>query len=224
MIEQEQEGVIKFKMTYTQANPLPADQLAELNAWRKVMVLMGMIGQSPYRYTGYGFGNISRRLTAADRLADQLADPNEFLISGTQTGGIHDLKPEHYAKILSCNGVENHVIAEGPMKPSSESMTHGMVYQLDPAAQWVFHAHDPYIWTHAKALGVPETGIDVEYGSPEMSAEVERLFHDGLVQEQKIFSMAGHLDGIVTFGATAEEAGAVLMNYLAKAIVIDSAK
>ncbi|MFK7805021.1 MAG: class II aldolase/adducin family protein [Anaerolineae bacterium] len=218
MSEPEQEGVIKFKMTYTQADPLSAEQLSELNAWRKIMVLMGMIGQSPYRYTGYGFGNISRRLTPAENPADT----NEFLISGTQTGGINDLKPEHYAKILSCNGVENHVIAEGPMKPSSESMTHGMVYQLDPAAQWVFHAHDPYIWTHAKALGVPETGIDVEYGSPEMSAEVGRLFSEGLVQEQKIFSMAGHLDGIVTFGATAEEAGAVLMSYLAKAVAIDN--
>lgn len=218
MNEQEQEGVIKFKMTYTQADALPAAQLAELNAWRKVMVLMGMIGQSPYRYTGYGFGNISRRLTPAENPADA----NEFLISGTQTGGINDLKPEHYAKILSCNGVENHVVAEGPMKPSSESMTHGMVYQLDPAAQWVFHAHDPYIWTHAKALGVPETGIGVEYGSPEMSAEVGRLFDEGLVQEQKIFSMAGHLDGIVTFGATAEEAGAVLTHYLAQAIILNS--
>lgn len=219
MSEHEQEGVIKFKMTYTQADALPTDQLSELNAWRKVMVLMGMIGQSPYRYTGYGFGNISRRLTSDENPAD----PNEFLISGTQTGGINDLLPEHYAKILNCNGTENHVIAEGPMKPSSESMTHGIVYQLDQSVQWVFHAHDPYIWTHATALSVPETGIDVEYGTPEMSAEVERLFSEGEVKEKKIFSMAGHVDGIVTFGATAEEAGGVLMNYLAKAVALNNA-
>ena len=55
-----------------------------------------------------------------------------------------------------------------------------------------------------------------------MSVEVERLFREGEVKEKKIFSMAGHLDGIVTFGATAEEAGGVLMSYLAKAVALDN--
>ena len=54
----EQEGVIKFQLDFSLAEALSAETLNELNAWRKVMVLMGMIGRSPYRYMNYGFGNI----------------------------------------------------------------------------------------------------------------------------------------------------------------------
>ena len=202
----EQEGVIKFQLDFQVAEALSAEMLAELNAWRKVMVIMQMIGQTPERYMNYGFGNISQRFG------------DTFVISGTQTGGLADLQPQHYATILSCHPEENRVVAEGPMKPSSESMTHGMVYSQAPEATWVFHAHDPHIWQQATALGIPETAADVSYGSPEMSAEVVRLFAETDLRECKIFSMAGHEDGIVTFGNSAEEAGGILLNYLARAI------
>lgn len=212
----ESEGVIKFRLMYELTAALSAESLAELNAWRKVMVIMGMIGQTPVRYDNYGFGNISRRLTHAE----QPNYANAFVISGTQTGGITDLKPEHYATILECLPHENRVVAEGPMKPSSESMTHGIVYAVSPETQWVFHAHDPHIWQHAATLGVPTTHEDVPYGTPEMSAEVARLFDETDVAARKIFSMGGHEDGIVTFGNSAEEAGGVLLTYLAAAIAL----
>ena len=211
MLMSEQEGVIKFKMEFAEAAALSAEILSELNAWRRVMVQMGMIGQTPERYDNYGFGNISCRL-----------DPGSpsFSISGTQTGGIDHLLPEHFATVLECLPESNTVRAEGPMRPSSESMTHGMVYSQAPDATWVFHAHDPHIWQQATALGIPETAADVSYGSPEMSAEVVRLFAETDLRECKIFSMAGHEDGIVTFGNSAEEAGGVLLNYLAQAIAV----
>ncbi|MEZ4511741.1 MAG: class II aldolase/adducin family protein [Chloroflexota bacterium] len=208
------EGVIKFRLDFAEAAALTAVQLAEINAWRKVLVIMGMIGQTPERYDNYGFGNISRRLTAADLPGYD----HPFVISGTQTGGVADLLPEHYATVLWCRPAENHVSAQGPMRPSSESMTHGVVYESDSRINWVFHAHDPYIWQQRVALGLPTTADDVPYGSPEMSAEVGRLFRETDVAQRGIFAMGGHVDGIVTFGATAEEAGSVLLSQLASAI------
>ncbi|MEM7119004.1 MAG: class II aldolase/adducin family protein [Chloroflexota bacterium] len=212
----EAEGVIKFRMTFTQAEPMTQVQLSELNGWRKAMVYMQMIGQTPERYDNYGFGNISRRLTADE--APGYAHP--FVISGTQTGGIADLEPIHYASVLECQPKANHVIAEGPMKPSSESMTHGMVYVAAPEVNWIIHAHDPHIWHVAEALDVPCTAESVSYGTPEMSAEVLRLFRETDVAEKRIFSMAGHEDGIVTFGKTATEAGEALLHYLAMAMAM----
>ena len=102
------------------------------------------------------------------------------------------------------------------MRPSSESLTHGMVYDMDEGTQWVMHAHSLHIWRVARALSIPMTDGRVAYGSPEMAGEVERLFQETDVADQKIFGMDGHEDGIVTFGATAEEAGFVLLGALAK--------
>ncbi|MGB1251451.1 MAG: class II aldolase/adducin family protein [Candidatus Promineifilaceae bacterium] len=210
----EKEGVIKFQLDFQSAAALSAETIAELNAWRKVLVMMGMIGQTPERYSNYGFGNISRRLTT---VAHPKADC-PFIISGTQTGGIADLQAQHYATILNCIPTENRVLAQGPMKPSSESMTHGIVYAVSAETNWVFHAHDPHIWRQATALNIPTTDPAIPYGTPEMSAEVVRLFADSDVSKRKIFSMGGHEDGIVTFGSSAEQAGGVLLTYLAAAL------
>lgn len=203
----EQEGVIKFSLEYQTAEPLPASEIAELNAWRKIMVMMGMIGQDDGRYAGYGFGNISRRL-----------EGDRFVISGTQTGNIADLTADHYAVVTACFGAENRVVAKGPIKPSSESMTHGIVYQLDPEINWVIHVHDPHIWQAAARLNIPQTAAGVPYGTPEMSAAVAALYTETDMKTQQIFSMAGHEDGVVTFGKTAEQAAATLLNMLACAL------
>lgn len=205
------EGVIKFEMDYRVVAALPEDQLRELNGWRKMMVLTELIGQTPARYSGYGFGNISCRI---DYPCD--SDQPPFVITGTQTGGIADLTPADYVVVTACYPESNRLVAEGPIKPSSESLTHGTLYALDDSIRWVLHAHSPHIWRNAAALELPMTG-DVAYGTPEMAAEVARLYRESDVAQKRIFGMAGHEDGIVSFGATAEEAGFVLLGYLARA-------
>ena len=49
----EQEGVIKFQMRFTAGDPPSAEQIAELNAWRKLCYLTKLIGQDAGRYDGY---------------------------------------------------------------------------------------------------------------------------------------------------------------------------
>lgn len=207
------EGVIKYQLDYTEAAPLPLAELAELNAWRRILWMTQLIGQDPARYGGYGYGNISCRLDSVDAPEGQ----HRFAVTGTQTGGMAELTPVDYVVVIGCYPALNKLVAEGPIRPSSESLTHGTLYALDPAILWVMHAHSPHIWRHAGALGVPMTA-DVPYGTPEMAQEVRRLYAETDAPQKHIFGMAGHEDGIVTFGRTAEEAGFVLLGYLARAL------
>ncbi len=200
----QQEGVIKFQLDFTPA-PAVAD-VGELNAWRDWLYERELLGQDPLRYEGYGFGNVSRRLTPAEMPPGASPEARAFVISGTQTGSLAHLGPEHYAVVLACFPAENRVVAEGPIQPSSESMTHGTIYAVDAAIRFVMHVHSPEIWRHADALGLPTTRADVPYGSPAMADEVRRLFAETDVAAQRIFAMAGHEDGVVSFGVTAREA------------------
>ena len=81
------EGVIKFNLDF-RAGPAPAQhEVAELNRWRQRLYALGLVGQDPARYEGLGFGNVSVRC------------PGGFLVSGTQTGGLETLGPQHYARV-----------------------------------------------------------------------------------------------------------------------------
>ena len=53
--------------------------------------------------------------------------------------------------------------------------------------------------------------------TPAMAAEVARLYATTDLAQRRIFSMGGHEDGIFTFGASAEDAGDLLMAALAAA-------
>lgn len=212
------EGIIKFRMEFTPAPAFPAEEIREIEAWRKILYLLQVLGQDPPRYGGWGFGNISRRLPP------WVAEPEQrpFVITGTQTGDLPDLRPEHYTVILEHHPQQNLLVAAGPVRPSSESLTHGIIYALDEGVRWVMHGHSPHIWRNAVELEIPVTDAGVAYGSPEMAAEVVRLFRESPVRERQIFAMGGHEDGIVSFGCTAQEAGEVFLTTLARAFQMGS--
>ena len=209
-----QEGVIKFELWFIQTPPLPDEPLREINAWRQMLYANQLIGRDPARYDGYGFGNISQRIGPFD------TPPHErrFIITGSQTGGAAVLTGAQYAVVRESHPEQNLIAAEGPILPSSESLTHGALYALDGDLRFVMHVHSPELWRHAHRLGLPVTRPDVLYGSPEMSDEVRRLFRDTDVRRRRLFSMGGHEDGLVSFGRTAQEAGSVLLSYLARAM------
>jgi ribulose-5-phosphate 4-epimerase/fuculose-1-phosphate aldolase len=207
----EEEGVTKFDLCFTAGPPVPEDAITELNKWRSILWEHRLIGQDPVRYGGHGFGNISKRV------ATQYAAIGKrvFAISGTQTGHLERLDNSHYVRVSAYNADTNQVVAEGPVRPSSESMTHGIIYDLDNELRVVLHVHSPDIWKTAARKNIPITRASIEYGTPEMSREVARLFSETTVREQGIFSMGGHEDGIVAFGTSAEEAGNRLLTALA---------
>jgi len=208
----EQEGVIKYQLHHTQQAINPLLSLTEINAWRTIAVRLDLIGQTPERYDNIGFGNISQRI---DVHSDQ------FIISGTQTGHIEHLSPEHYCLIVKADPRQNRLQSCGLCKPSSESLTHAGIYAQSNAIQAVIHAHSPEIWQHTAALGLPHTSADVPYGTVEMAAAVEQLFRSGQLIQSSLFTMLGHEDGVVAFGRNMQEAAWELIKYLSLAIGIE---
>ncbi len=212
----EAEGVIRFQLEFRHGAAPEWGRLRDLNAWRKILYMTGLIGQRPDLYEGYAYGNASIRVAAGSG-----QNQDSFIICGTQTGGIPDLTAEHYTTVLSCRTNENKVLAQGPVKPSSEAMTHGMIYQQDAGIGCVLHAHSSSIWRHAAGLGIPATDAGVPYGTPQMANAVKALFQDTDVAEQRILVMGGHQDGVVSFGADPCVAGTVMIATLARALSRD---
>jgi L-ribulose-5-phosphate 4-epimerase len=188
---------IKFSCERVAAEITSFGGLAELNAYRRKLLDLRLIGVDP---NGIGFGNLSVRDGATDK----------FYITGSATGGIRELALADCAKVVACDFERNRVRYKGPATPSSESLTHAAIYASDAGAGAVIHCHDLKLW--ATALNqAPTTSKTAEYGTSELANEIMELFTCTDVQSRKIVVMAGHEGGIVTFGKDLEEAFAVLM-------------
>jgi len=203
------EGVIKYRLDFTPGPPPDKILVRNINAWRHVLHLLGLIGQDDGRYAGLGFGNVSCRLAPGK---------NEFIISGTQTAHLSKLNAEQYVLVTECNINNNHIVASGRVKPSSEALTHGLLYQTSPVVNVVFHVHCPQIWNHARELSIPSTANEATYGTPQMALEISRLMLQRATVESGIIIMGGHLDGVIAFGQTADEAGNTLVDTFAQAL------
>lgn len=205
------EGVIKYDLAFHSGPPPAAAMLAELDAWRRIFRQLGLLGQDPTRYDGLGFGNLSRRATTGAA--------NAFIISGTQTGGLERLAATDYVLITACDPLRNRIEASGLIQPSSEALSHGVLYQADPRIGWVMHLHSPEIFAARARLGLPTTDPDAPYGSPAMAAEIARLCPSA--GWPGLLVMGGHEDGLLAFGATAAETGDLVVSTLAAALALD---
>jgi len=209
------EGVIKFRAEHTHCplDPRRYSELAcSLAAWREILAGTGLIGQEPGLYGGFGYGNISGRVGPPSAPRGR----RSFLITGTQTSGKRCVDLGDFCVVERFDDRLNRATSSGLVLPSSESLTHGAVYDLGSHIRVVFHGHSPTIWRRAKELRIPTTSPSVPYGTPEMAAEVRRLYRSSSLPECKVFSMGGHEDGIVVFGRTPDEAGQILLRTLAK--------
>ncbi len=237
MAKAEQEGVIKYACDFEQRALPAAIPLAELNSWRSLMLTLGMIGQAENRYGGLGFGNISQR--ASDLMKNAAADA--FIISGTQTGHLQNLQQQDVALVTNAKPQLNHLSAQGLTPPSSEALTHAVIYQQHPQCSAVVHVHCPIIWHKANELELPCTAASIPYGTPAMAAAIADLLQESLLQEgllrkdqlQKIpvhtlvhpfinnsvlskngiIVMLGHEDGVISYAPTLEEASLLLVRY-----------
>ena len=189
---------VKFTCERTNAEFTPFDGFAELNAYRRQLRELRLIGVDS---NGVGFGNLSVRDGAT----------KNFYITGSATAGIPELTLADCAKVVAYDFERNWVGYEGSTIPSSESLTHAAIYESDAKVGAVIHCHDSRSW--AVILNqAPTTSKTVKYGTPEMAYEIMRLFRVTDLHSRKIFAMAGHEGGIVTFGRDLEEAFAVLMH------------
>ncbi len=192
-------GVIKFNCNWIKSEPLAPALLIDLNSWRNRMFELGFIGVND---EDIGYGNISIRL-----------NENEFIISGSATGKLTNLTNEHYTKVVEYDLEKNSLSAVGPILASSESLTHAVIYEYDRSINAIIHIHNTTMWNQLMNK-VPTTNKNVEYGTPAMAMEMIRLFDESDLRKQKVLVMAGHQDGIISFGKDLNEAGNQLLNLL----------
>ncbi len=190
------DGAIKFRLEWS-IGKAPR-QIQELMCWRNYLYGTGLIGAYP---DGVGYGNISRRLDKG------------FIISGSATGGCAVATAEEFTWVTDYDIEKNFVSCLGPVRASSESLTHAAVYEASDAIQAVVHGHHGRIWKSMYGKAVM-TDANIPYGTPQLAKEILRLFETTRLESEQFFVMAGHQDGIVSFGSTPEEAAMTMINLL----------
>lgn len=193
------EGVIKYSCNWTEAEPPEGEWLPDLMRWRDRLYSLGLIGTYD---DGIGFGNISVRI----------GNSEQFIITGTQTGHLPHLQPEHYTTVTEFNWRENWITCRGPVRASSEALTHAAIYQHQPEINAIAHVHHPQFWKDLM-FQVPTTRPEVPYGTPQMAREMFRLFEEENLAHVKLLVMGGHEDGFLSCGRDLKEAGEILLGY-----------
>ena len=187
------EGYIKYDIEWT---PGPAAFVAAaraLDAWRRPLFDADLIGI--YEDLGIGYGNLSMRC----------GESGQFLISGTQTGELAETDESHYSLVTRVDIDANTVSCVGPVKASSEAMTHAAIYALDDSIGAIVHVHSDRLWK--RYLGeLPTTDAAIAYGTPEMAREFARLFDQTDFGQAGVAVMAGHEEGLISFGFSIEDA------------------
>jgi ribulose-5-phosphate 4-epimerase/fuculose-1-phosphate aldolase len=188
------EGYIKFNYEWIKQEL--NEDITEINKWRKELYLLNLIGIK----NEVGFGNISIR------------QENNFIITGSKTGGIENLTKNHFTKVTSWYFNQNNLTCEGPIEASSESLTHAAIYTSNSDINAVIHVHNLNLWEKLMHK-IPTTDEKAEFGTPEMAYEIMKLFRENYVIKKRILVMGGHKEGIISFGKDLQEAGNVLLDY-----------
>jgi hypothetical protein len=193
------DGVIKYSLHHVTAPLIEVDSTA-LKQWFKVCREYNLLGQDPNRYDGAAYGNISQKLDQG------------FIITGTQVSGLDEINDEQLCWVTQVDAANNQVYSEGPIKPSSESMTHSTLYDADSAIQAIIHVHSPELW----ARDLPSTSPDIAYGTPEMAEAVAELLKDPKVRDLGCIRMGGHEDGILFFSENMDQTGQKVVQIMEK--------
>jgi ribulose-5-phosphate 4-epimerase/fuculose-1-phosphate aldolase len=185
------EGYVKYTAEHTIATPIEAPHWTELNDARTRLHKLGLIGVNS---GGIGFGNLSIRYHG-----------DEFLISGTATGALPELSSGEYCLIKSFDLIQNRVVTEGPVQASSESMTHGAVYQSFASVNCVIHIHSRSIFDGMIRDRYSATPENAAFGTPEIALAIRKCVSE-INENEGVIVLAGHDEGVIAYGPSVEKA------------------
>jgi len=186
----EYEGYIKYRLDWQKEEiSIPGRLFDEMNHCRTQLLKNNWLGVYP---NGIGFGNLS------SRLAD-----NQFLISGSATGGISQLEMADYSLVSEFSIADNSVKCKGLTAASSESLSHAALYIADKRIEKIVHIHNMALWKRWKNR-LPTTSEDVSYGTPEMAHALQSCLQQ-IESAKGLIIMGGHPEGIIAFGNDFDE-------------------
>ena len=184
------DGVIKYSIEHQMSETPLFSGYDQLEALRTRLFTLGLIGEKE----GIGYGNLSMRDDGSE----------SFFITATQTGRMPMLSPEYYTYISDYDFTTFKVISQGTHKPSSEALSHAMIYAIDKRINTVIHVHSLALWRFM--INNEHLATTAEYGTARMVEEIAKLYSNLDPMTQNAFVMKGHEEGIITFGRSVEEA------------------
>lgn len=194
------EGVIKYDQSdFILGPPLEEIEFKELEQVREKIYRTNLVGVYS---NGIGYGNLSMRQNYQQLFT---TDSPQFLISGSQTGHLAKLDGDHYTRVLDFSLEKFKIKTQGPILASSEALTHASFYQFHPQIGAIIHAHSAIIWQKMLLNNYPQTAKEIPYGTKEMALAIR----DHLLIEKNpagVLAMAGHEEGIITYGTSLYEA------------------
>lgn len=198
------DGVIKYdRSQFEKADALKPDEFSNLEKWRDTLYKLRLIGE--YLPEKIGYGNLSERKNYQNIHSTQNA---QFVITGTQTGGLAELDGNFYTRVLDFDLHKNTAKVQGPLEASSEALTHAAVYQGNSQIHAVFHIHSRPIWEKMITNNYPATAQDIPYGTFEMATAVQNLVGTNLAG---LIVMKGHEDGVIAYGSDLDAAGKLIL-------------
>lgn len=189
------EGYIKYKCDFEENVLLVDDIIKDLILYRNLLWERNLIGE----HNNISFGNVSMRYNG-----------NQFLISGTQTGGLKNVLPEHFSLVTKYSFKKNYIQCKGKIKASSEALTHAIFYDKLDYVNAVFHIHSLKHWMRL-LYRVPTTRKKAKYGSIELVHEINRLIRFSNLKEKQILVISAHKEGIICFGKDLKDAFNILV-------------
>ncbi len=192
------DGIIKYSIEHQKQETPLFSGYEQLEALRTRLFTLGLIGEKD----GIGYGNLSMRHE----------DSKSFFITATQTGREQTLSCEYYPYISDYDFSTFKVISQGTHKPSSEALSHAMIYAIDDRITTVIHIHSLALWKFMKDKN--NLATTAEYGTAEMVEEIAGLYTNLDPIVNNAFVMKGHEEGIITFGRSSEEAELTLYSIM----------
>lgn len=178
-----EDGVIKFNIKKWEEDRLNID-ISDIERVRERLFNLKLIGHN--KELNLGYGNISKRIKE-----------KEFIISGSQTGHLEHLDKNHYTIITDVDFNTNSVICKGPIKPSSESLTHAAFYYNSNKYNGVIHIHNLKLWEKLIENNYISTPEDATYGSIKLWESIIDILNNNKSKDSIIIVMKGHIEGII---------------------------
>jgi len=192
------DGIIKYSIEHTTKDAPAFNDYEALESLRSRLFTLGLIGVQD----GIGYGNISVREI----------NSKSFFITATQTGDLASLASEYYTFISDYDFSKFQVTSQGKHQPSSEALSHAMIYQINPKINAVIHIHSKALWEFMKENNTLST--NAEYGTAQMVKEIASLYKNTNPFDESIFVMRGHEDGVMAFGKSIKEAELTLFSMM----------
>ena len=119
-------------------------------------------------------------------LAKHVLHERPLLLSGSNLGNFEE---NELIFVKKCRVEDELVLYHGPIKPSSESIMHWLIYKKRPEAAAVIHAHDEFATCSELLVGeIEESNREEPYGSVEIANMAIEMFS----RAEKIFVLKNH--------------------------------